>query len=122
MDLETDFEQQGDLLLASVWGEWSLPGMRRLVDAIGVECAARGCRRVLLDGLAIEVPGAVFEFERYLLGERIARKLQGLRLAVLFPGDHINKFAESVANRGGAAMLVTHDRDAAEAFLAHDEA
>lgn len=106
------------MLLLDVTGEWEVEAMRGVIDAIAVECDQRRCHRVLADCLAMEIAGKVLEFERFLIGQHIAAVLHHVRLAALFPAEQINKFAESIAVKGGAEFFVSSDRDEALRWLA----
>ena len=115
--LEYRFEDAGGLLTVTVTGEWSLEPAKEMIDRVAQECEQRGCRRVLLDALAIEIDGRMLQFERYMIGERIVARLSEIRLAVLMPEEQINRFVETMVRGAGAQMLVTSDRDEAAAWL-----
>jgi hypothetical protein len=116
--LQYQLEEADGMLLLKVTGEWDVDSMRGVIDAIAVECDQHRCHRVLLDGLALEIAGKVLEFERFLVGQHIAAVLRHVRLAALFPAEQINRFAESIAVKGGAEFFVSSDRDEAIRWLA----
>ena len=118
MELLYQLEEADGYLAAHVTGEWHLNPVYRLIDALVGECRARNFDCLLVDCLDVEISGMVLEYERYLVGGRLAEKLGTLRLAALFPAEQINKFAESVAVGAGAQVLVTADREEALRWLA----
>ena len=117
MELLYQIEEADGYLVAHVTGEWYLDPVYRLIDALVGECRARNFDRVLVDFLDVQISGMVLEYERYLIGGRLAERLQALRLAALVPAEQINKFGESVAVAGGAQVLVTADREEARRWL-----
>lgn len=122
MRLEYRFTEANGYLLADVTGEWELQAARGLIDSIAAECRGRNHDRVLADCLHVEVSGFVLDFERFVLGQRVAEKLRHIRMATLFPAEQITKFAESVANQAGATLLVTSNRDEALRWLLEESA
>lgn len=118
MPLQYQLEEADGMLLLKLRGEWDVDSMRDVIDAIAVECEQRRCHRVLADGLHMEIAGKVLEFERFLVGQHIAAVLRHVRMAALMPAEQINKFAESIAVKGGAEFFVTSDRDEALRWLA----
>jgi|GEM_PF-4329311 len=117
MDFEIQVEHRDGLLTLTATGQWSLQKAKSLIDRAAVECEEHSSGRVLVDCLSIEIDGRVLEYERYVLGGYILEKLRGVRLAVLFPPDQINRFAQNIVRGGGSAMLVTSDRDEALLWL-----
>jgi hypothetical protein len=65
----------------------------------------------------IEIDGRLLQFERYVIGERILRRFSTIRLAVLMPEEHINRFVETMVRGAGAQMTGNHDRAEAAAWL-----
>lgn len=104
-------------LIAKVTGEWELDAVAGLIDALAEDFRTHNCDRALVDCLDVEIEGQVLDFERYITGQRVAEKLRNVRLVTLFPEEQITKFAESVAVKAGAALLVTSDHDEALHWL-----
>ncbi len=117
VDFDIQVAQRDGLLTVTVTGEWSLANARALVDRVAAECEQRACLRVLVDSLAIQVDGRVLEYERFVLGSYILEKLEGVRLAVLFPEEQINSFTQNLVRGAGSPMLVTSDREEAILWL-----
>ena len=117
MDFDIQVAHQDGLLTLTVTGEWSLERAKSLIERVASECEKHASGRVLVDCLAIQVDGRVLEYERYVLGGKILDKLEGVRLAVLFPREQINLFTQNIVRGGGRAMLVTSDRDEALLWL-----
>jgi hypothetical protein len=116
MEPDYQIEEMADYLLITVTrGRWEIEPMRMVVDRVAAECQARGYRRVLVDTLALA--GWLRDFDRYLIGQYIAEKLQGVRVANLSRAEVINKFAENVAVNRGAWFLVTSNRELALKWL-----
>lgn len=120
MRLQYQLEKAGDHLVLNVTGEWQLDAMYELIDAIAGECRKHNCDNVLVNGLAMEIHGLVLEFERFLVGERVADVLQGIKLAAVFPAEQINKFGERIAVKRGAKLFVTSTQDEALQWLLSD--
>jgi len=65
-------------------------------------------RNILVDLTGIE--GKLSFMEHFNLGEEIAKKLSGFRLAVVTKPIVVNKTAENVATKKGVFMLMTYKR------------
>lgn len=117
MPLHYQIEQARGYLIAKVTGEWELDAVAGLIDALAEDFRTHNCDRALVDCLDVEIEGHVLDFERYVTGRHIAERLRNVRLATLFPEEQITKFAESVAVKAGAALLVTSDHDEALHWL-----
>lgn len=60
--------------------------------------------------------------DRYFLGENLALKLEKeIAIAVVWPVEHIDKFAETVALNRGGKMFVVGDVKSAEEWLKKEE-
>lgn len=81
------------------------------------ECLKQNVNRVLINGL--EVKGAdLSTMERYFIGEKVAEFFPPkIKLAVVWPELHINRFAETVALNRGGFMHVEGTIEAAEKWL-----
>ncbi len=87
-------------------GKASLEGFREIVECIRATMAepSRG-HKVFVDVTGVE--GELPEFEKFTLGEFIASRLGGLRIAALLnPRTPITRFGENTAVNRGATLLV----------------
>ena len=117
MQLQYQIEEGQGYLIAKVTGEWTLDAVQELIDALAEDCRQRNCKKLLADCMDVRVEGRMLEFERFVAGRRVGSKLRHVKLAALFPGHQINKFAESIAIADGADLLVTSDRHEAIRWL-----
>ena len=71
------------------------------------ECEKEKLYKILVDGSNLTGTNLP-TMDRYFIGETIAKMLGGkVKLAVVWPKKHINKFAETVAvNRGSSIIVV----------------
>ena len=61
--------------------------------------------------------GPIPEFERFRLGEYIAKVCKGISIVSILQPQYINKFGENTAVNRGADFLVTSDRVEAQNWL-----
>src|SRR5262245_9483410 len=115
MKLQHQFEEADSYLIVKWTGQWHLPDVLAIFDAIGEECKRRGLRLVLIEGE--NAHGPVPNFERFLMGDHIAKVCRGLRIAGVFQAEYINKFGENTAVNRGADVLATGSRKEALHWL-----
>ena len=118
MRVRQEFEEMEDHLLVRTGGRWGRDAALHLIDVIANECRKRGQARVLID--ATDITGKMPDFDRYILGTRIAAVCDGIKLAAVIRQEYINKFAENVAVNRGASFFVTSNRDEALQWLMSD--
>lgn len=83
--------------------------LKNLIDTVkSLLQEKKEVKNILLDLTGIE--GKLGFMEHFKLGEEIAGKLSGFRLAVVTKPIVVNKTAENVAKKKGAIMLMTYDR------------
>jgi hypothetical protein len=102
-------EDRGSHLLFTLGGAWSAAQAVQFVESIG-----RRCDETLHHCALVDITGVVTrlqEFERFILGQRIAARLPGgaYRMAVVARPDQITKLTENVAVNRGADVMVTSD-------------
>ena len=111
-----DVQETGPYLTAQVRGSLSLQNMKGLVDTVVSESRRRGCNRFLVDMLQTGPPAR--EMDRFYIGEYLAARFHaGLKVAVVYPSELINKFTENTAVNRGAALRVVGSREEALAWL-----
>ena len=117
---EISIAQADGFVRITLSGEFPRGGRRDLMLAIREAADALGATHLLVD--ARRMPPPLSELDRHYAGVAVAEVLGGrFRVAVLFPGEQINKFAENTAVNRGAQMLVTADEAAAMAWLLRDD-
>ena len=81
------------------------------------QCQKEGLNKVLVDGSSLsgtDVP----TMDRFFIGEEIAKQLRfKVKLAIVWPKEHINRFTETVAVNRGGSMIVVDTVDAAHNWL-----
>ena len=81
------------------------------------QCQKEGVNKVLVDGTSLsgtDVP----TMDRFFIGEEIANQLRfKVKVAVVWPKEHINRFTETVAVNRGGLMIVVDTVDAAHNWL-----
>lgn len=81
------------------------------------ECEKEKIYKIIVDGLKVRGTNAP-TMDRFFMGEAIASLLRGkVKLAIVWPKEHINKFAETVAVNRGTSMKVVDTIDAAHEWL-----
>jgi len=93
--------------------------MMTMPDTIRSECDKRGCKSVLINCLMLSGTGLTTS-QRFFIGEKIARVLRGIRMAVVWPLKDIDGFTERVATNRGGRMIVTSDLEHARQWLLSD--
>jgi hypothetical protein len=110
--LEVQISQVKHQLIIKAVGQYSLTGLRALIDRVKEEGDKRGEGRVILD--VTEVAGTVPVVELHLLGEHVSRFWkEPFRAAIISPKGGLNQFFEYVARKRGARIAVVPDQDAA---------
>jgi len=81
------------------------------------DCEKENIYNVLIH--ALKVKGTNLPtMDRYFLGETIAKILgPKIKLAIVWPGEHINKFTENVAVNRGTQLLIVGDFETAKEWL-----
>jgi hypothetical protein len=84
-------------------------GLRELIDKVkSILDKKPGIQNILVDLTGIE--GKLDFIEHFNIGEDIAKKLAGYKLAVVTKPIVVNKVAENVATKKGTQMIMTYDK------------
>ena len=105
------YEQLDNYLLSRIEGLWTRIEAERVIEEISRLAAKHGYRCVLVDARKLSAPQ--MELDRYLAGKHIAQEWRGLKCAIVYPENLINKFTENTAvNRGAHLNIVSDFEDA----------
>ena len=114
--METQFFDQGDILLVVCKGEWIPDGVTRMLEGVREKTLALNQSRVLLDWRGVSKPEK--NYYRIRGGVEVAEIVpRHVRLAVVYHQALINKLAENVAVNRGAGFRVCGDWDEAMGWL-----
>ncbi len=105
-------------LVLKITGEWNVDKLKNVADWSGAELKTRKDDRVLVD--MSEVSGRPPDMDRFRLGEYVASTRRGVKVAVVFPKEHINRLFEDTAVNRGAWINVFGDEQAALEWLMAD--
>jgi hypothetical protein len=106
-------------LTITLTGKLDQQGLMNMFDAIRARCIKEGCNKVLIDGKKLSGTELTTS-QRFFAGERIARVMVGIMLAIIWPEKDIDGFAEMVATNRGGRMIVTSDPKHARRWLLAD--
>ncbi len=102
----------GNMLEVACTGEVSGDGLLNLINTVKVLLTNKQeVKNILVDLTGIE--GKLSFMEHFSIGEGIAKKLKGYKLAVVTKPIVVNKVAENVATKKGASVLMTYDKQKA---------
>jgi len=119
MALDVSIHEEPGYLVIGVEGRFEIGDMKKMIQALMVESTKRGYDRVLVDISKIE--GPIKQFDRFLIGQHAAELWRpGLRVAVVYRAEEINRFAEGVATSRGADLRVVPDVESALHWLMED--
>lgn len=108
----SNIQVSGDIIEITCSGPVSGEGLRELIDKVKLLLEKKnGIENILVDLTGID--GKLDFIEHFKIGEDIAKKLKGYKLAVVTKPIVVNKVAENVATKEGAKMLMTYDRQTA---------
>jgi len=113
--LHIEIQKEEQYLIAHVSGALSLDNLKELVDIVETESKKRGYNLFLVDMLRTGPPEK--EMDRFYIGEYVALKLRGLKVAAVYPQELITKFGENTAVNRGASLIVLGDREQAIKWL-----
>lgn len=117
MKSQYSVEKRADYLYLALTGEYRKEDFLSYPKIVAEECAKAKMKKVLVNGLNLKGTN-VPTMDRFFMGETIAKDLgTKIKLAVAWPKEHIDKFAETVAVNRGAMILVIDSIDAAEKWL-----
>jgi len=110
-------EKNNSYLCITISGEYYKSDFLHYPKIVADACERQGIFKVLINGLNLygtDVP----TMDRFFIGENIAITLgSNIKIAVVWPDEHINKFAETVAVNRGSLITVVGKVSEAEAWL-----
>ena len=117
MKSEYKIEKKANYLYFTLTGEYDKNDFLLYPKLVADACAKEKIYNVLFNGLKLLGTNAP-PMDRFFVGETVARLLgPPIRLAVLWPSEHITKFAENVATNRGSQILVVNDFETAREWL-----
>jgi hypothetical protein len=117
MESEFSFAKKENYLLMTVTGVYAKEDFMAFADIILHGCEKENVKKVLLDAHNVSYTD-LSTMDRFYIGENIANVIgPKIKLAVLLPKEHINKFAENVAVNRGGKVFVSHLIEEAEDWL-----
>jgi len=119
MALDVSIHEESGYLVIGVDGTFEIGEMKKMIKSLVIESEKRGYDRALFDISRVE--GPIKQFDRFLIGQHAAEHWRpGLRVAVVYRADDINRFTEGVATSRGANMRVVPDVQSALHWLMED--
>jgi hypothetical protein len=117
--LDISFEDGDGYLLVRTKGEWIPFTLLEAIQNVAEVARERGCTRVLWNANGTGVPE--FDLYRFFAGKDVAKFLnRPIRLAIVYPAEHINRIGERAAVKRGANVIVMSSFDNAVAWLMDD--
>lgn len=117
MKIVHSLEKKIDYLYFTISGEYNRADFTSYAALILKECGKHDIYKVLVN--ALQITGTDLSImERYIVGEAVAQLFPStIKLAVVWPEEDINKFAETVAVNRGVFVRVFPNIAAAEHWL-----
>lgn len=114
------FTSNGTYLTLVISGQYDKEDFLSYPKLILEECEKQKGDKILVDGSNLRGTN-IPNMDRFFIAENIANLLRHkVKLAVVWPKQHINKFAETVAVNRGISMIVVDTVDAAHRWLLND--
>jgi len=111
------FEKKENYLLLIISGAYDKEDFMAYPTLISEECKKEKIDKVLVNGLSLSGTN-VPTMDRFFVAENIANILgPKVKIAVVWPKEHINKFAETVAVNRGSLIKVVDSIEAAQNWL-----
>jgi len=121
MKSEYVIEKKENYLYITVSGEYDKDDFLQYPKLVSEACEKEKIYKVLFNGMNLNGTNAP-TMDRYFIGESIALLLgPQIKIAAVWPGNHINKFAETVAVNRGAQILVVGDVESAKDWLLKED-
>ena len=115
--IEFTIEKKPGFLQLTLTGEYDKKEFLAYPQMLATVCTNEGANKVLVNALKLSGTN-VSTMDRFYLGESIATLLdRRIKLAVVWPKEHINKLAETVAFNRGGWMNVFDDTETAQNWL-----
>jgi len=106
--MQSDYllEKNPGYISFTIYGRYNADKFESYGKMLADTCRKEKINKVLVN--ALELKGTDLSvLERYFIGEKIADILPTIKMAVVWPEQHITNFAETVArNRGGFVKVV----------------
>jgi len=117
MKSQLAIERKENFLYYTLSGEYDKNDFLSYPGKVAATCEKEQIFNVLIN--ALKVNGTNLPtMDRYFLGEAIAKLLgPKIKLAIVWPGEHINKFTENVAVNRGTQLLIVGDFETAKKWL-----
>jgi hypothetical protein len=111
------FEKNDNYIVMQISGEYDKDDFLSYPKLILEKCENENVDKILVNGS--NVTGTNLPtMDRFFIAENIANLLRGkVKLAVVWPKEHINRFAENVAVNRGGSMIVVDTVAAADKWL-----
>ncbi len=115
------FENKRDHMVMKITGSYIFQDFFKMPEIILQACESHGNYKVLLLGEELKDTDAS-TIDRFFIGERIAEVLRSkVKLAVVWPPDHMTKLTENVAvNRAAYMRMFVEPKEAKKWLLDKD--
>lgn len=114
------FDKRKNYLALVITGEYDKDEFMSYPKLILEEAEKENVNKVLIDILQLKGTNIPL-MDRFFIAERISTQIGGkVKLAIAWPKEHINKFAETVAVNRGGLMNVVDTVDAAQEWLLNE--
>ena len=120
MKSKYSFEKKENYLLLTITGDYAKEDFIAYADIILEHCEKENFKKILVDTLNVTYTNLA-TMDRFFIGENLANVLgPKIKLTMVMPKEHINKFAENVAVNRGGKVFVTNSVETAEDWLLND--
>ena len=114
------FSKNDGYITLAMSGEYHKDDFMTYPDLILAKCEKEHIGKVLVDGSNLSGTN-VPVMDRYFIAENLANLLRfKVKVAVVWPKEHITRFAENVAVNRGSSMIVVDSMEAAHKWLTQD--
>ena len=111
------FEKHDNYITLVISGEYDKDDFLLYPKLILEKCEKENVDKILVDGSTLSGTNLP-TMDRFFIAENIANLLRArVKLAVVWPKQHINRFAETVAVNRGSSMIVVDTLGAAHKWL-----
>jgi hypothetical protein len=115
------FEKNDNYMTLVISGEYDKNDFLSYPKLILEKCENENVDKILVDGSNLRGTN-IPTMDRFFIAENIANLLRArVKLAVVWPKEHINRFAETVAVNRGSSMIVVDTIDAAHQWLLSED-
>jgi anti-anti-sigma regulatory factor len=110
------FQKKENHIILVIVGEFDKNEFMTYPKLLLDECKKENVNKVIIDALNL-IGTDITTMDRFDVGESIANHLRGVKLAVVWPKEHINKFTETVAINRVSLINIVDTIDAAQKWL-----